>query len=301
MLNRSFLSPYSASLFLSICVGLASLQAQESSQNLISLWPQAAPGETTQNPGEALPRRPDENPPATRIGKITQPQLEVYVPESPSRNVAVLICPGGGYSYVVRDKEGEEPARWLNQQGITAFVLRYRTKERTDSVEQHYPKALQDSQRALQWIRSHAHQWGLKQPRIGIMGFSAGGHLATLTEVQQKLTYEGSDDIAKAPFGVDFAMLIYPAYLWNTKEESLLREAMPQAGAPPTFIVHTHDDGLSSLGPISFYAELKKRKVPSEIHVYQNGGHGYGIRPVEGSSIHTWIEPAERWLNLILK
>lgn len=274
----------------------------EAAPELVKIWPGLAPGESTQEPGEALPRRANESPPATRIAGITLPQLEVYRPTpdaTPSiAGAAVLILPGGGYNYVVRDKEGSEPAQWLNKHGITAFVLRYRTKPKTPRDEPLYLRPWQDTQRALSLIRSRAADWKLDPNQLGIMGFSAGGQTAAIATAQfDRRTYEridATDDVSCRP---DFSLLIYPWQLWDAKSNALIEPLRITARTPPTFLVHTHDDSSTSLGSVLFYAELKRQRVPGELHVYRSGGHGYGLRPVSGSVIGTWIDRADDWLD----
>jgi acetyl esterase/lipase len=264
---------------------------------MIDVWPGLAPGETTRSIGEALPRRATEMPPATRVKGITQPQLELFEPPADKKTGAVMIvCPGGGYSYCVVDKEGSEPAAWLNQLGITALVLRYRTKD-TSSLPAH-ERPLQDAQRAIRLVRHHAAEWKIAPARVGICGFSAGGNLAALVATRfDKPSYPASDDVDKLSCRPDFALLGYPAYLYDAKTEQLAEPITITAQTPPTFLVHTHDDGLTSLGPVYFYAALKRLKIPAELHVYQAGGHGYGLRPVPGTTIDTWVQPAAAWLS----
>ena len=262
-------------------------------------WNEALPpGEKTLSRGEAIPPRATEKPPATRIGKITQPTLEMFSPAADKRTgAAVLIFPGGAYNYCVTDKEGSEPARWLNGQGITAFVLKYRTKDGVS--EPVWKRPLQDAQRSVSLVRSRAAEWGLKADRIGVMGFSAGGQLAALTATRfDERSYEPVDDIEKTSCRPDFALLIYPWNLYDPKTEKLIPELTLSDKLPPTFLLHTHDDGSTSLGPVFFYAALKQRKIPAELHVYQAGGHGYGMRPVAGTTIDTWPERAASWLQL---
>jgi acetyl esterase/lipase len=261
---------------------------------LLDVWPNLAPGESTKSNGEALPRRAQEIPPSTRITKITSPQLEVFpAPKDKACGAAVLICPGGAYNYVVRDKEGSEIADWLNQLGVTAFVLRYRTKDGTEPM---WKRPLQDAQRSLSLIRSRANEWQLDEKQIGIIGFSAGGQLAALTATNgKKRTYPGADAADKEPCRADFAMLIYP---WRLIEDGkLIDELTIDESTPPTFLVHAHNDGSTSLNSIQFYSAMKAAKIDGELHIYRSGGHGFGLRPVEGSMVHTWPDRAAQWLK----
>lgn len=261
---------------------------------LIDVWPDFAPGETTKAVGTALPRRPNENPPSTRITKITSPQLELYPASRETANgAAVLICPGGAYNYVVRDKEGSEAAEWLNRHGVTAFVLRYRTKDGTEPI---WKRPLQDAQRSLSLIRSRAKEWRLDTRRIGIIGFSAGGQVAALAATNQaNRTYTKVDTIDKEPCRADFAMLIYPWRL--VSEDHLMKQLTVDKTTPPTFLVHAHNDSSSSSSSIRFYVALKANRVDAELHIYRTGGHGYGLRPVVGSHVNTWPARAADWLE----
>lgn len=273
-----------------------SLLVADDAPRLIDVWNGLPPGESTLSIGETLPRRPTEDPPATRIAKITQPQLEVFEPPADKRTgMAIVILPGGGYSYVVTDKEGSEAARWLSGLGVTAFVLRYRTKD--DSTQPLWKRPVEDTQRALSLVRGKAADWKLAPERIGLLGFSAGGQVAAIALARgNERTYRATDEIDRVSFRPDFALLIYPYELWDVKASALIEAARPAAGYPPTFLVHTHDDKSSSLGTVAVYTALKQLNVPAELHIYRNGGHGYGMRPVAGSNIHSWPHRAEEWL-----
>ena len=267
-----------------------SLQANE----IHDVWPGLAPGETTRNRGEILPYRENEKPRVTRVVKISQPTFTVHLAEHPN-GAAVVILPGGGFGKVVPDKEGTEVAQWLNQQGIAAFVLSYRTNE--DRRVPGWVKPLQDAQRMMALVRSQAKRYGLKADRIGLAGFSAGGQVAAkLLCDQGKLSYQRIDDVDDVSHRPDFAMLIYPWRIYDTATGSLMTGVKVSEDVPPTFIVHTDDDASTSLGAVLFYAELKKRKIAAELHVYGDGGHGYGLRKVPGSQISTWIDHAAHWL-----
>jgi len=258
------------------------------------VWPGLAPGETTRNRGEILPFRENEKPRVTRVVKISQPTFTVHLAAQPN-GAAAVILPGGGFGKVVPDKEGTEVAQWLNQQGIAAFVLSYRTTE--DNRIPGWVKPLQDAQRMMALVRSQVKLYGLKADRIGIAGFSAGGQVAAkLLCDQGKLSYQQIDEVDDVSHRPDFAMLIYPWRIYDAATGSLIDGVKVSADVPPTFIVHTDDDASTSLGAVLFYAELKKLKITSELHVYGNGGHGYGLREVPGSQISTWTNHAAHWL-----
>ena len=262
---------------------------------VVDLWPGPAPGESTRQPGDVLPRRPDEDPPATRITNITQPLLEIYEPAQ-RNGAAMLILPGGGYNYVVQDKEGSEAAAWLNGLGITGCVLRYRTKDGSDRPP--WERPVQDAQRAVSLLRSRAADWELDADQIGILGFSAGGQAAALVATRfQQRAYAAGDDIDSASCRPDFALLVYPWQLVNVDTGNLKDELTVTSGTPPTFLVHAHDDSASSLSSVLLYAALKEHGVAAELHIYETGGHGYGLRPVADSDVDTWPSRAEEWLR----
>ncbi|MBD3675434.1 MAG: alpha/beta hydrolase [Planctomycetaceae bacterium] len=287
----------------SISVGLLlafSLSVSEAREpdTTVDLWPSLPAGETEKNTGEALPRRPNENPPATRVKDITFPRLFVYQPPKENRNgTAVIVFPGGGYNYVVMDKEGSEVADWLNPLGVTVFVAHYRTKRERNEPDP-WVRPLEDGQRAVSLIRSQAKDWDVDPGRIGVIGFSAGGQCAALVTTRfGERQYEPVDAVDKVSCRPDFSLLLYPAYLVDN-EGHLGESVTITKETPPTFLVHTHDDPITSLSSIEFYRQLKRHQIPAALHIYSNGGHGYGMRPVEGSNVDTWPERATEWLRL---
>ena len=264
----------------------------------LEVWPDLAPGETSRLTGTAQPLRPEEKPPVTRIEKITRPTVTVHLAPKPN-GAAVVILPGGGFGKVVPDKEGTEAAAWLNELGIAAFVLSYRTKK--NKQDPGWERPLQDAQRTLALVRHRANEWGLQRDRIGLLGFSAGGQVAArLLSGDGDLAYQPIDKVDQVSHWPDFAILIYPWSIYDEKRGALIDGVSVSKKCPPTFLVHTDDDRSSSLGAVLFYSALKKQGTPSELHVYGNGGHGYGLRPVEGSEISTWPRHAGHWLNRLL-
>ena len=261
----------------------------------LDVWPDLAPGETTRQTGEKLPPRPSDAPPITRVVNVTRPTMTVHLAAQPN-GTAAIILPGGGFSRVVPDLEGTEAAEWLNRHGVSAFVLSYRTT--ADSQSAGWVKPLQDAQRALALVRSRAGQWGLRQDRIGLVGFSAGGQVAArlLSDGGQR-TYDRLDAVDDASHRPDFAILIYPWNMFDARKDGLIDGVNVPKTCPPTFVVHTDDDRSSSLGAVLFYAGLKKHGIPAELHVYGNGGHGYGLRAVAGSQISSWPDHAAHWLG----
>ena len=264
-----------------------------------NVWPDLAPGETTSLVGTVQPFRAGETPRVTRVEKITRPTFTIHLAPKPN-GAAVVILPGGGFGKVVPDKEGTEAAAWLNEQGIAAFVLSYRTKQ--DKKDPGWQRPLQDVQRTLALVRHRADDWGLKKDRIGLLGFSAGGQVAArLLSSEGRLAHTPVDAVDKVSHWPDFAILVYPWNIYDAKRGGLAAGVTVPSKCPPTFLVHTDDDRSSSLGAVHFYVGLKKLGIPSELHVYGNGGHGYGLRPVEGSEISTWPNHAANWLSRRLK
>lgn len=261
----------------------------------LDVWPQLAPGESTRHIGEPLPPRSGETPPITRVVNVTRPTMSVHLASQPN-GTGVVILPGGGFSRVVPDLEGTEAAEWLNRHGVTAIVLSYRTT--ADAQSPGWVKPLQDAQRALSLIRSRADQWKIHKDRVGLLGFSAGGQVAArLLSDSAKRTYDRLDEVDDISYRPDFAILVYPWNMYDSKMDGLIAGAEVPKNCPPTFLVHTDDDRSSSLGAVLFYAGLKKYGIPAELHVYGNGGHGYGLRPVRNSQISSWPDHAAHWLG----
>jgi len=291
---RAIRAALCAALFVALCP--FSVMAAESKGSSMSVWPDLAPGETLRDTGTAQPPRKGESPPITRVIKIRRPTLDVFLPENPN-GTAILILPGGGFMKVVPDMEGSEAAPFLNRLGIAVFVLSYRTNETTPDGEPAWRRPLQDAQRALRLIRSKADAWKIKGDQAGVLGFSAGGQVASILHTAEDVAaYETMDEVDRQSCRTDFSLLIYPWRVLDDKTGELLREIRLSEKSPPAFIVHTHDDGSSSLGSVLIYAGLKRHKVSAELHIYENGGHGYGMRARKNSNIGTWPDRAHDWL-----
>jgi acetyl esterase/lipase len=271
------------------------------SPKVIELWPTAAPGDKGDTGEERDTTKPTDNMVAsrrvTRIGNVTKPTASIYQP-SPEKatGAAVIVCPGGAYNILAYDLEGTEVCEWLNSLGVTGVLLKYRVPKRA-GLEKH-TAALQDAQRALGLIRHRAKEWNIDPSRIGVLGFSAGGHLAaTLSNTYAERTYEKVDDADVASCRPDFTVLVYPAYLTvKEKGDEISPELNITTNTPPTFIAITEDDSVRVENAMFYYLGLKKAKVPAELHVYPSGGHGYGLR---GSDhlVTTWPERAADWMR----
>jgi acetyl esterase/lipase len=265
----------------------------------IPLWPGEAPGETTKLDEEKdLTKHSDgvvAGKSVIRLGNVATPSITVYRPPD-STGTAVLVCPGGGYNILAMDLEGTEVCEWLNSIGVTGVLLKYRVPKRA-GLEKH-AAPLQDAQRALGLVRSHAAEWGLNPGRIGVLGFSAGGHLAAaLSNNYQSRSYPEVDEADTRSCRPDFSILIYPAYL-TVKEEhdKIAPEFNITTNTPPAFVVMAEDDSVRVENALFYTLALKNVQVPVELHVYPSGGHGYGLRPTE-QAVTTWPKLAEEWMR----
>jgi acetyl esterase/lipase len=231
-----------------------------------------------------------------RTGNVTEPSLTFYpAPAQSNSGAAVVVFPGGGYHILALDLEGTEICSWLNSIGINAALLKYRVPEPPGVPR--YAAPLQDAQRALGIVRSHAADWHVDPKRIGVLGFSAGGHLAALlSNDYQTRSYSFFDDADRASCRPDFAILIYPAYLTGNDRTTLSPELKVNAQTPPTFLVQTEDDPIHVENSLVYYRGLTAAKVPAEMHLFSSGGHGYGMRP-SPEAVSGWPALAEAWLR----
>ena len=278
-----------------VVVGRCRLARAEKPTEPIVLWPHGAPGEKGDIGEEkALPVQAGDQ--TIRITNVTKPTITVFRPPAEKNTgTAVVICPGGGYGILAFDKEGTEIAEWLNSIGVTGVVLKYRVPARKG--RERYAAPLEDAQRALGMVRQRAKEWGINPDRIGVLGFSAGGHLAAVLSNNEKRTYEPVDEADKVSCRPDFALLIYPAYLVAEKESNQLApELKVTPNTPPTWLVQTEDDGIRVECSLYYYLALKNARVPVEMHLYPSGGHGYGLRP-SSHLVSTWPKRAEDWLR----
>lgn len=243
-----------------------------------------------------------------------KPTLTVFPPPADKANgAAVVICPGGGYGHLAVGHEGADVAAWLNALGVTAFMLKYRLGPRY-----HHPSQLMDAQRAIRTVRARAAEWNVDPKRIGIWGFSAGGHLASTAATHFDSGNAGSDDvIERASCRPDFAILAYPVvtleppYAHMGSRNNLLgKDADPKlvenlsnhkqvtAQTPPTFLFHTNaDTGVSAENSVFFYLALRKAGVPAELHIYEQGRHGLGLAP-QDPVLSTWPARLAAWLEV---
>lgn len=278
---------------------LAALPLHASEPLVVRLWPSGAP----EKPGvtiEAEKRiEPKSEKDVLRVTNVTEPTLTVYRPAPPitPNGTAVLVCPGGGYGILAIEHEGTQVCDWLNSLGVTAVLLKYRVPVR-DKTPGYEP--LQDAQRAVGIVRQNALQWGINPKRIGILGFSAGGHLSVMASLHaNERTYPTDPALDVADATPNFLIPIYPAYLVGKDDTfTLLPSVQVTPAAPPICLVHAHDDSgvTSASGSALLYMEYKKLKLPAELHIFSNGGHGFGMRKSE-KPVAQWPQRVGEWMR----
>ena len=285
--------------FLLVAVAIPALAA--SPPEVIPLWPKGAPDEKQVLGEERDMTKPNEGTvagkPVIRLGNISNPTITLYRPtEVRDNGTAVVVCPGGGYNILASDLEGTEVCEWLNSIGVTGILLKYRVPVREG--RERYAAPLQDAQRALGLVRYHAKDWKIDPKRIGILGFSAGGHLSAMASTSfDKRTYDPLDEADQTACRPDFTILIYPAYLTAKDDrEKLAPELNVSSNTPPTFLTQTQDDSVGVWCGMTYARALQNARVPSELHIYPKGGHGYGLRAT-GKPVATWPKRAEEWLS----
>jgi acetyl esterase/lipase len=268
-------------------------QPRGADPEVVVLWPDGAPG-------------------AVGNEDVDRPTLTLYpAPEQRSSGAAVVVCPGGGYHALAMDHEGTQIARWLNSIGVSAFVLKYRLGPRY-----HHPAPLNDAQRALRWVRLNSEKFHIDRGRLGIWGFSAGGHLASTAATHFDRGNPGAAEmIDRMSSRPDFVILAYPVISFTTEYvhegsrrnllgdnpdpklmELLSNEKQVTADTPPTFLFHTDEDnGVPAENSVLFYLALRKAGVPAELHIYEHGPHGVGLAPTD-LALSSWPHRLADWL-----
>jgi len=269
--------------------------------HVVPLWSGKPPGDPLASTGpEADLTKPSDRPvagkPVIRLGNVTTPTLSVFLPPKEKRTgAAFIICPGGGFNILAFDLEGTEVAEWLNSIGIAGIVLKYRVP--TAARNPKWLAPVQDAQRAASLVRSRAHDWGLDPQRIGLLGFSAGGMTAGMATLKHAArTYEPTDEADKVSCRPDLCALIYPAYFADAQSGQLIPEAGVNKETPSMFLAHAFDDPVTPMSSVLLFAALKQAGVRSELHIYESGGHGYGLRATE-SPVTSWPSRCEDWLR----
>ena len=279
-----------------LCSALAGIAVAKS--NTYPLWPEGKiPLYKDVGPEAAMPTTDD----IVRFANVSVPTITfVKALSSDGPSPAVLICPGGGYTYVTWGHEGAETAQWFKRNGVSAFILKYRCPKQRDA-------AFADAQRAHSYIRAHAADFNVDPAKLGIIGYSAGANLAARVSTNHaRRGYEAVDDTDNVSCRPDWAMVIYP---WALIEDTpkgeppslkLRAEFMVDKTVPPTFIVQTQDDGCKVQNAIAYYNALTCAGIKAEMHLFDNGGHGYGMR-VRGKPTDCWPDLAETWLSGVLE
>lgn len=299
--GRRFGTALCAGLLIALCVISSSAPAHAAEPFEQAIWPGIAPGSENSALVEKNDDREIKDGTAVArdrsISGITKPTITVYLPKEAKRpTAAVLLIPGGGFRRVVIDKEGHDIARWLVKQGIAGIVLKYRNPD-ADSGLSVSNGAAKDVARAVRMVRHNAKKWNVAVDRIGTMGFSAGGYLAAWSG----LDFDAGDAAASDPIEVqssrpDFIATIYGAVA-SAIQAKKGSSVLVRADTPPAFLVHAHDDkGVSSEQSIAFYLALRAAKVPAELHIYAQGGHGFGARQ-RGLPVSSWMD---RWLEWMI-
>lgn len=291
-------------LFLSALLVVLSTSsfAETAPHAAIPLWPNGAPGAAPNPAPEQDTTTAKDNliagKPVIRLGNVSAPTLTLYAPAGKNSGAAVVVFPGGGYHILAMDLEGTEVCDWLSSSGISCVLVKYRVPDSGP-----YPKssaALQDAQRALGIVRSHATEWHIDPKKIGVLGFSAGAHLAAAvsTHYDDRLytPIDAADSVSCRP---DFAVIVYPGYLAIADQNFAPNaDIHVTAQTPPSFIVQAENDPVHVENATVYFLALKKAKVPAELHIYAEGGHGYGLRRTE-LPITTWPQSVETWLHTI--
>jgi acetyl esterase/lipase len=240
--------------------------------------------------------------PWVAVGNVSQPTMTVYSPKGTNTGAAVVIFPGGGYNVLAIDLEGTEVCDWLTFKGITGVLLKYRVPHSGPHGlrEPKAPTALEDAQRTMGLVRFHAAEWHIDPHKIGVLGFSAGGHLvAAISTHFEKRLYPVVDAADKESCRPNFAVALYPGHLWNEKGFGLNPTIPVISNTPPTFILQAENDPVDTVNhSLAYYIALKKAGVPVEMHLYAQGGHAFGLRPTK-FPITRWPQLMETWLRTI--
>jgi acetyl esterase/lipase len=278
--------------------------------NQVPLWPE---GLAIQKPDT---NKPEEVGNGSRLvagrpwhwaGYVSRPTMTIYAPKGRNTGAAILVLPGGGYQAVAMDLEGTEICDWITQQGVTCIVLKYRVPQvwHHDGIER-APKVqlpLQDAQRAIGLLRHRGSSYGIDPRRIGVIGFSAGGHLAAAVSNAARRTYELVDAADREPSRPDFAIVLYPGHLWDGKSRTSLKlspwvEISPDA--PPTLLIHAMNDPTDDVQhSLAYGLALQEAGVKVDMRLFATGGHAFGLRPTSDPITTEWPKLVEQWLRTI--
>ena len=268
----------------------------------VPIWPGAVP-DAQPVPGLEYVTNvpPTTGVPWIAVCNVSQPTMTVYSPKGTNTGVAVVVFPGGGYQCLAMDLEGTEICDWLTSRGITAVLLKYRVPTRGSGAYAESTLALEDAQRTVGLVRFHAAEWHIDPHKIGVIGFSAGGHMvAAMSTHFDKRLYPAVDAADKESCRPDFAMALYPGHLWKDDKNFELNPNVPvTTNTPPTFLVQAENDPVDNVNnSLVYYQALKNAGVPVELHLYAQGGHGFGLRRTK-YPITEWPHLVETWLGTI--
>lgn len=293
-----------AASFTGTCLAQTPAWPPSPDHQTLNLWPTAVPDPVPTKGTEANTADPVKNviagKPIMIWANVAKPTITLYPPKGAANGAAVVVFPGGGYNILAIDLEGTEVCDWLNAKGVTCVLLKYRVPD-TGPYMTKSPAALEDAQRALGLVRSHASEWRIDPNRVGVLGFSAGGHLAVaLSTHYDKRLYPAVDAADQLSCRPDFAVVVYPGYLADAEQNNLDKlDIHPTEKTPPAFIVQAEDDPVHVENATAYFLALKKVKVPAELHTYAEGGHGYGLRHRDDLPVTTWPQLVETWLHTI--
>ena len=279
--------------------------------NQVPLWPEGLPiqGPESDKPEEVgTGSKLVAGRPWTWATYVSRPTMTIYQPRGGNARPAIVVLPGGGYAAVAMDLEGTEICDWITKQGMTCIVLKYRVPQAWRHGDAHVEEApkvqlpLQDAQRAMGLLRHRASSYGIDPEKIGVMGFSAGGHLAAAVSNAEKRTYEPVDDADRESSRPDFAILLYPGHLWDETSPRTSLELSPwveiSAHAPPTLLIHAMNDPTDDVRHSMAYGQaLHDAGVPVDMRFYAKGGHAFGIRPTDAPITTEWPELVVTWLH----
>ena len=270
----------------------------------LPLWPNGAPEPFTVSAAERDATKPTDRPiagrPVLRLTDISHPSLTVYPPDgAKDTGAAVVVFPGGSYRILAFDLEGTEVCEWLNSIGMTCVLVKYRVP-----FDGHFPEKvedLEDAQQAMRLTRAHAAEWHIDPERVGALGFSAGGHLVVILGNHADFKGAGAPETPESKLDArpNFVVVIYPGYLSDAPDLTRIAPAIaPSTNTPPTFLLQAEDDPVHEENSLLYFQALKQLKVPAELHIYAQGGHGYGLRHT-ALPVTAWPESVEVWLRTI--
>jgi len=264
----------------------------------LPLWPHSPAGTAPEVDITTVKDHVIAGTPVIRLTNVSKPTITLYSPKGKNSGAAVVVFPGGAYRVLAIDLEGTEVCEWLNSIGVTCVLLKYRVPDSGPYAKS--PAALEDAQRALGIVRAHAADWQIDPQRVGVLGFSAGAHLAAAlsTHFDQRL-YASVDEADQLRCRPDFAVIVYPGYLALSEQNFAPNpEIHVTEKTPPSFIVQAEDDPVHVENSTVYFLALKNAGVPVEMHLYAQGGHGYGLRRTEWP-VTRWPQSVETWLHTI--